>query len=259
MARKQARLYGTAAIRRQLFKAMIWGGVVAYLLYVAIEVRPSRYSLAAEPPAAVSLADFSRRTDLHERNEANVIGRIDSRDGVPVTQNGMKVHFFMFFAPESGPEDTVVRAAVLIKPEDLEIYKAELAEYPDESPIKINGRVLNQPNHPRAAEAMMRDRSLTRSDQFVYITPWLGDRRDPLDNGPWFDIVLIALFSLPMLYHLFVAVQWYRNDRAVMSMLSDEQVEMVKRSMKQDRGSGNILIFLILVSIVIAYVIKKYL
>ncbi len=258
MARHQARIYGSSAIRRRLLKALIWAGVAADLVYVAVEVRPSRISLAAEPPAVVSLADFSRWTDLHERNEVNVAGRIDSREGTPVSEGEETAQLFIFFAPESGAEDTVVRAAVLIEPEDLSTFEAELAQYPDGNPVRLNGRVLDRPKLARAVEAAIRNRGVTQSNQFIYVTPWLGDRRDPLDNGPWFDIVLIGLCSLAVLYQLFRALRWYRNDRAVMATLSDEQIAMVRRSMREDRTSGNNLLLLIVAAVVIGYVVSKY-
>ncbi|NJM84247.1 MAG: hypothetical protein HC844_18975 [Tabrizicola sp.] len=258
MAQRNVRLYGSAAILQRLLKALIWAGVVAYLFYVMTEVRPARISLAAEPPAAVSLADSVRRTDMHERNEVNVIGRLDSRDGVPVTEDDKTEQLFLFFAPDSGPDDTVVRAAVLIEPEELKIYLEELAAYPDENRVGINGRVLQLPKLARVAERAIEERGLTLSDQFVYITPWLGDRRDPLDNGPWFDLVLIGLCTLAVLYQLYMAIRWYRNDRAVMSILTDDQIAAYRRSMRGNRTTGNSLFLLVLAVVVIAFVVSRY-
>jgi hypothetical protein len=258
MAQRRVRLYGSAAILQRLLKALIWCGVVAYLYYVMVEYRPSLRSLAAEPPAVVSLADFSRRTDMHERNEVNVIGRIESRDGAPLSRDEKTEQLFVFFAPDSGPDDTVVRAAVLIEPDELDIYKKELAAYPDDNQVRVNGRVLQLPKFASLAERTIQERGLTLSDQFVYITPWLGDRRDPLDNGPWFDMVLIGLSSLAVLYQLFMAFRWYRNDRTVMAMLSDDQIATYKRSMRENRSSGNTLSLLVLAIVVIAIVVSRY-
>jgi hypothetical protein len=257
MTRHKAQLYGTAAILQRLLKAVIWGGVVAYLFYVMTEVRPAQISLTAEPPAAVSLADFVRRTDMHERNEVNVIGRIESRDGTPITRAELTEHLFLFFAPESGPDDTVVRAAVLIKPDDLDAFRKELAADPDDNRVGVGGRVLNLPKLANAAQLAIEDRGFSLSDQFVYITPWLGDRRDPLDNGPGFDLVLIGLASLAVLYQLFMALRWYRNDRAILAMFSDAQIAAYKRAMQGNRGYGSTLSLLVVAAIVITFVATR--
>lgn len=258
MAQGIIRLYGSSAILRRLLTALIWGGVTAYLVYIMVEVRPARISLATEPPAVVSLADFSRRADLHERNEVNVIGRIDSRDGVPVGGGETSEQLFFFFAPGSDLDDTVVRAAVLIGPEDLQIYLKELAANPDDNQVRVNGRVLQLPKNANSAQLAIEKRGFTLSDHFVYITPWLGDRRDPLDDGPWFDLVLISLSSLAVLYQLFMALRWYRNDRAVMDMMSDEQIAAYKRRMWKDVLSWNTLSLLIIAIVVIAFVVNRY-
>lgn len=256
MVQRRVQLYGPAAIWQRLLKALILVGVVAYLFHIMTEVRPSRISLAAEPPAAVSLADFVRRTDMHERNEVNVIGRIDSRDGVPITRDDKTEHLFLFFAPDSGP-DSVVRAAVLIEEEDLATFRKELDAYPDDARVGLNGRVLNLPKLANTVEGMILDRGLTMSDQFVYVTPWLGDRRDPLDDGPGFDLALIGLASLAVLYQLFMAIRWFRNDRAVMAMLTDEQVAAFRRSARW-HGFGSTLFLLVLAGGVIAFVVNLY-
>lgn len=237
---------------------MIWCGVGAYFFFIMTEVRPSRISLAAEAPAAVSLADFQRRNDMHERNEVNVVGRIDSRDGVPITQDDKTEHLFLFFAPDSGPADTVVRAAVLIEEEERDAFRKELAAYPDDTRVGVNGRVLNLPKVANRVEGILLDRGLTLSGQFVYITPWLGDRRDPLDNGPWFDLALIGLAALAVLYQLVMAIRWYRNDRAVMAMLTENQIAAYRRSTRGNRGVGTTLYLLVLAGGIIAFVVSRY-
>ena len=258
MAQRSVQLYGSAAILQRLLKALIFGGLAAYFFYIMTEVRPSRISLAAEAPPAVSLSDFVRRTDMHERNEVNVVGRIDSRDGAPITRDGKTEHLFLFFAPDSGPADTVVRAAVLIEQEDLDAYRKELDAYPDDVRVGVNGRVLNLPKLANSVEGIVLDRGLTLSDQFVYITPWLGDRRDPLDDGPGFDLALIGLATLAVLYQLFMALRWYRNDRAVMAMLSDAQIAAAKRLIRENRSSWDTLSLLASAIVVIAFVVSRY-
>lgn len=258
MAQREIRFYGSAAIVWRLSKAVFWCGVIVYLLYIAIDFRPSRYSLAEEPSPVVSLTDFTYRTDLHERNEVNVIGRIASREGFPVSDGVTTEHLFLFFAPDSGPEDTVVRAAVLMEDDELDLYEDELAKYPDEKQVIVNGRVLSRPTHARAVETEIKNRGLSLSGQFIYITPWLGDRRDPIDNGPWFDIVLISISSLIFLYHLLTALRWYRNDRKIIAMLSKEDAEMLKRRAREDMGAGDTVFSLVLAVIIIAFVVGKY-
>ncbi|MFN5999221.1 MAG: hypothetical protein ACK47C_03695 [Paracoccaceae bacterium] len=258
MAYGKLQLYGSAAIVQRLLKALIFGGLAAYMFFIMTEVRPARISLAADAPAAVSLADFVRRTDMHERNEVNVVGRIDSRDGVPISRDDKTEHLFLFFAPDSGPDDTIARAAVLIEEKELDAFRKELAAFSDDNRVGVNGRVLNLPKLANSVEGIILDRGLTMSDQFVYITPWLGDRRDPLDNGPWFDLALIGLASLAVLYQLFMALRWYRNDRAVMAMLSDDQIAATKRLIRENRSSWDTLSLLAWAIVVIVFVVSRY-
>lgn len=257
MIQRQVEFYGRAAIMQRLLKALIFSGLVVYFFYIMTEVRPSRISLAAEPPAPVSLAEFSRQTDLHGRNEVNVIGRIDSRDGTPITRDDKTEHLFLFFAPESGPEDTVARAAVLIKEEDLEAFRKELEASPDDGRVGLNGRVLQLPKLANTVEGIILDRGLSLGDQFVYITPFFGDRRDPLDNGPWYDLALIGVASLAVLYQLFMALRWYRNDRRVVAMLSDGQISVYRQSRGIFEGLGTSLFLMFLAAVGIAFVFSQ--
>ena len=137
------------------------------------------------------------------------------------------------------------------------LFRAELGGAADGSDVPLNGRVNFTPKLASKAEAAMRDLGLTRSDQFVYIDPWLDNRRDPTDNGPWFDLVLITIAGLGVLYQLGQAFRISRHNRRVMSVLSRADAAKLKGSMRVDARSGNILLMLIIAGVIAAYIISS--
>jgi hypothetical protein len=257
MARQTVRYYRKIGIFIQFFNSAVFAAFALYMTYASIFLIPAKLAMPAEPPPAVSLSVFSRWTDVHKREEVNVIGKLESDQGLTLTRGDETRQMFVLFGPDGGPDDKVVRGLILLEKEDIEAFGAQFADMKAKAgtadgALMLNGFMLVLPDFDREAEANLKERGLTLSDQYIYIKPLLNGRGDPSDTPLWAKAVFPVLLWVVALAHLLVVRFRIRHNARVRTAAANGQIEALIPQLKKRDTILGVLALLVLIAVFVA-------
>lgn len=211
---------------------VLWGcaiGSVALTEMAATQdaqLRRDQLAALSQPmPRPVDLSAFRRDTDLGVMDEVHVTGWFHTEHNTRLThsKNGKEQdarYMLVMFGAQDDPSSTVARAALLLTEAQKGRFGEDILNYVDgagrNGPIfRFNGRGSTTAPFSDVAMVAFERQNITRSDDFIFVSPYFQGRTHALAPGPdhSFNIRLLG-YGFALVLFLIGLIRRRRSKRA---------------------------------------------